>query len=135
MYPKHLERHKQIYERHQAGETYTAMATQMGLSSATVRSLAKRWERELTRLSRVENDIWAAICRERDYQDEKWGDIHTNPHSIFEWIGIMEKELQEAKAAYFQRPANNQMLQEVLQVVSVGVACMEQHGIIERERS
>lgn len=74
-------------------------------------------------------DIWAAVSRERDFQNEKWGD---NPHTIFEWIGIMEKELSEAKAAYFKRPADEEMLVEILQVVAVGVACMEQHGIQER---
>lgn len=76
-------------------------------------------------------NIWAAILRERRYQDEKWGH---NPHTVFEWIGIMEKELQEAKAAYFQRPADDEMLKEILQVVAVGVACMEQHGVREREK-
>lgn len=79
-------------------------------------------------------DVWAAILRERNYQNEKWGHPDHNPHTIFEWIGIMEKEIQEAKAAYFQRPADGiQMLQEILQVVAVGVACMEQHGIRERQ--
>jgi len=77
-----------------------------------------------------------AIKRERHYQDLKWGTIDQNPHTIFEWIGIMEKELGEAKDGYFQRDclARSEMLREVLQVVTVGIACLEQHGVIERRQ-
>lgn len=77
-------------------------------------------------------DIWAAILNERNYQDEKWGHPDHHPHSIFEWIGIMEREIAEVKEAFFQRSADEEMLGEILQVVAVGVACMEQHGIVER---
>lgn len=76
--------------------------------------------------------VFSAIMRERDYQDSKWGNVETNPHTIYEWIGIMEKELQEAKAAYFERPADDEMLCEILQVAAVAVACMQQHGLVER---
>lgn len=76
-------------------------------------------------------EIWAAILNERKYQDNKWG--VTNPHTVFEWIGIMEKELQEAKLSFFQYSSNDQMLHEVLQVIAVGVACLEQHGVVERK--
>jgi len=77
-------------------------------------------------------DIFQAILRERNYQDKKWGDVIEYPHTVFEWIGIMERELAEAKEAFFQRPAEEKMLEEILQVVAVGVACIEQHGIVER---
>lgn len=82
-------------------------------------------------------EIVDAIFRERRYQDKKWGDIDKNPHTIFEWIGIMEKELQEAKEAYFQpQPyAREDMLREILQAVAVGMACLEQHGFVERKEN
>lgn len=80
------------------------------------------------------SDVFRAIDVERDYQDEEWGSPASNPHTIFEWIGIMRKELQEAEDAFFNRPADELMLQEVLQVVAVGVACMEQHGIVHEKR-
>ena len=41
-YPKHLERHNRVYERHQAGETYVNIAADMNLSSVRVRQLALR---------------------------------------------------------------------------------------------
>lgn len=79
-------------------------------------------------------DIYHAVNIERGYQDRKWGTIEEHPHTIFEWIGIMRKELQEAEDAFFQRPANKLMLQEVLQVVATGFACIEQHGIVHEKR-
>lgn len=76
--------------------------------------------------------ILNAIAAERQYQDRKWGEIDEHPHSIFEWIGIMRRELSEAEEAFFQRPADPHMLREVLQVIAVGVACLEQWGVVER---
>ena len=77
--------------------------------------------------------IYEVINGERDFQDEKWGTPQEHPHSIYEWIGIMEQELKEAKEAFFSHPADRLMLDEVRQVVAVGVACMEQHGFTKRE--
>jgi len=78
----------------------------------------------------MKKSIYEAIEKKRRFQDEKWGTIKEHPHSIFEWIGIMEKELAEAKEAFFQRPATPKMLAEILQVIAVGHACLEQHGIV-----
>lgn len=80
-------------------------------------------------ITKTKQGIFNAVVRERNYQDGKWGTIHDHPHTVLEWIDIMKKELQEAK----QSPANEMMLEEVLQVIAVGFACLEQHGVIERE--
>lgn len=69
-----------------------------------------------------------AVEKERNFQDKKWGTIYEHPHTILEWIIIMEEELREAKEAFFIRPADKLMLSEVIQVVAVGHACLEQHG-------
>ena len=45
----------------------------------------------------------------------------------------MEKELLEAKTAWCQSEGDPHTLREVLQVVATGFACMEQHGIYERQ--
>lgn len=75
----------------------------------------------------VKQIVAQAIEDERSFQDQKWGTIKEHPHTIYEWIGIMEQELKEAKEAFFQRPANESMLAEIIQVVAVGHACLEQH--------
>ena len=71
--------------------------------------------------------VYAAIDRERDYQDRKWGD---KPHTVGEWLLIMEAELAEAKRAWAK--GDDDAKRELLQVIAVGVAALEQHDIIER---
>ncbi len=73
--------------------------------------------------------IWEAIRREREYQDAKWGQ---NPHEVGAFLLIMQKELQEAIDAWCSHRGDEGALEELLQVVAVGVACMEQHGVVER---
>ena len=75
------------------------------------------------------NTVYAAIDRERAYQDAKWG---PNPHTVGEWILILQAELDEAKHAWVKNPGDGPALTEILQVISVGVACLEDHPIHER---
>jgi len=77
--------------------------------------------------------IFDAIDRERDYQLCKWGPRGNNryEHSVGEWLLIIESELEEAKEAWV-RLGVREALEEVLQVASVAVACMEEHGVVER---
>ncbi len=74
--------------------------------------------------------IFRAIVHERDYQDRKWGD---KPHTVGNFLLIMEGELEEAKQAWRKSDNDEGALLEILQVIAVGVACLEQHGIVERE--
>lgn len=76
--------------------------------------------------------VFAAIERERFYQDREWGTIKEHPHTVGEWLLIMIKELQEAHNAWCN-PGDQGALEEILQVVSVGTACLQQHGIVERD--
>ena len=73
--------------------------------------------------------IFQTITRERDFQEQGWGD---NPHAVGEWLLIMQAELDEAKQAWVEGHGDNGALKEILQVISVGVACLEQHGVVER---
>jgi hypothetical protein len=77
-------------------------------------------------------NINEAIQRERNYQDAKWGHWTDGGHSPREWLAIMEAELEEAKLAWVKGSGDEGLLRELLQVVAVGVACMEQHGCYER---
>lgn len=78
-------------------------------------------------------EIFQAIEREREYQVRKWGTIEQNPHTVFEWLGIMQKELSEAQIAWIENEGDKEALRELLQAVAVGIACLEQHGVYERE--
>lgn len=70
-----------------------------------------------------------AIRRERAFQDLKYG--HDRQIDLSTWIMVLESELDEVKHARIKQ-GREHTLQEILQVVAVGVACLEQHGVVER---
>lgn len=78
-------------------------------------------------------EIFTALSRERRYQDGKWGLLDERHHGVGEWILIMQVELEEARQAWCKGHFNTHALEEILQVIAVGVACLEQHGVVERE--
>ncbi len=78
-------------------------------------------------------DIYAAITRERAYQDDKWGTPFEHPHDVPGWLLIMRGELEEAEQGWLKGNGDKDALRELLQVIAVGVACLEQHGVVERE--
>jgi hypothetical protein len=94
-------------------------------------------------MSTSRNDIGEAVDRERDFQDEKFGPLAkkisddtyvlgTGAHTLGEWILLMEGELAEAKVALLKGgKGRDSVRSEILQVVAVGIACLEQHGLDE----
>lgn len=76
-------------------------------------------------------NIFHAIARERLYQDRKYGPPEQRDLSIGAYLIIMRHELGEAMTALATQSADEAMI-ELLQVVAVGVAAMEQHGVFER---
>lgn len=78
----------------------------------------------------TQQQIFEASLRERAYQDAKWGN---KPHEVPGWLLIMRAELEEAMHAWVKHDGSREALKEILQVVAVGVACLEQHGVVERE--
>jgi len=77
-------------------------------------------------------DVFAAIRAEREYQDGKYGSISERYLSLGDWLVIMQAELHEAMEAFVKGRSPVPCLAEILQVVSVGVAALQQHGVIER---
>lgn len=75
-------------------------------------------------------EVVAAVMRERAYQDATWGG---RPHTVGEWLLILQAEIDEAKQSWVKGRGDADALWEILQVVTVGFACMEQHGIVNRE--
>lgn len=76
-------------------------------------------------------EIIAAMVREADYQDRKRG--YTS-RPVAEWLLIMRAELQEAESGWVKGQGDvEDALREVLQVMAVGMRCLLQHGIVERE--
>ena len=77
--------------------------------------------------------IQAAVKCERNYQDAKWGTPDEHPHDVGAWLLIMRNELREAEDAWCNGGGDEGALCEVMQVVAVGFACLEQHGVVTRE--
>ena len=76
--------------------------------------------------------IIAAITRERAHQDQKWGTIAESPHEIATWLVIMQEPLNQAFGAWTEGDSR-EALRQVLQSVAVGVACLQQYGVYERD--
>ena len=70
--------------------------------------------------------IYDLINAERQYQDRHHGTLDENPHSIGEWLIILEAELDEAKHSWVKL-GEEAALFEVLQFAAVAIACLEQH--------
>lgn len=75
--------------------------------------------------------IYAAIDQERTYQDAKRGTVEQRNMPISEYIRILYAELREAKVS-LDEGDQDAALCELLQVVSVGVACLQLHGVVTR---
>lgn len=77
-------------------------------------------------------EIYEAVDRERSYQDRKWGTFaEGRSHALPAWMLIMRKELEEAENAWM-KSTDDDVRRELLQVVAVGVAALEEHGVTER---
>jgi hypothetical protein len=77
-------------------------------------------------------DVYAFIDKERTYQDAKWGTIQQHPHEVGSWLLIMDQLLADARQEWTRGPGDYGALDELRKVVAVGVACMEQHGAVQR---
>jgi hypothetical protein len=70
-----------------------------------------------------------AVYAERQFQDNKWGNINEHGHTLGEWLLIAEAELAEAKTALIKGGEGRDSLRsEITQTIAVLFACLEQHG-------
>jgi hypothetical protein len=74
--------------------------------------------------------VVGAVVEERIHQDHKHGSIEDYPHTLGEWILIMESELAEAKLALIKGGKGRDAVKnEIVQVLATGFAALEQHGL------
>jgi len=77
----------------------------------------------------------AGIAVERQYQNLKWGSPNASgPHSVAEWLLIIESELAEAKDGWVDHGGERRALEELVQVAAVAVAALEQHGVYHEQK-
>lgn len=89
-------------------------------------------------MSATRSEVYAAIDGERAYQDSRWNASTTESegkHTVAEFILYMEHYLTQARVLVSTQPdpkANRDGLDFLRKVTALGVACMEQNGVVER---
>ena len=75
------------------------------------------------------DQVFEAIRGERAYQDVKWGP--RKPQSLPGFLLVMRTELDEAEIAWAKNQVESRHtpLEEILQVVTVGIRCLEKYGV------
>lgn len=82
--------------------------------------------------------IYSALNEERDYQDRRWNKettITEGQHSVAEFVLFMDTYIQEIKRdlSYNGEPEASQLaLDKLRKVTAMGIACMEQNGLVRR---
>jgi hypothetical protein len=82
----------------------------------------------------MKQEVLNAIQEERVYQNRKWGTVEQRPHEVGAWITIMRSLLSRAETAWASSKGDTGALDEIRKVAAVAIACMEQHGPVERNR-
>jgi hypothetical protein len=85
-------------------------------------------------------DVFKAIDSERDYQQRRWGVRQENgtfkeiPRSVEQFILYMEDYLLQAKHQITREAGEFTSKETIRKVVTLGVACLEQHGVVPRNK-
>jgi hypothetical protein len=77
--------------------------------------------------------VYSAIDSERTFQDAKWGTLENHGHEVGGWLTIMARYLREAQDAWASNRGDADALVEIRKLITVGVACCEQHGVEPRK--
>lgn len=86
--------------------------------------------------------VYAALETERQYQIKRWGvrqadgSFREVPHSVEDFVLYMEDYLHEARHQLSRLPepeARDVALDTLRKVVTMGIACFEQHGVQRRD--
>lgn len=79
--------------------------------------------------------VSVAFCDERRFQDAKHGTIDDKPHTLGEWILIIEAELAEAKLALIKGgKGRDNVISELIQVGACAMGALEEHGLLPIEK-
>jgi len=74
--------------------------------------------------------VLVAFLKERQFQDEKHGTIKDKPHTLGEWLLIIEAELAEAKLALIKGgKGRDNVISEIVQIGACAMGALEEHGL------
>lgn len=84
------------------------------------------------------DEVYNALTKEREYQDKRWNATTTTTagqHSVAEFVLFMDTYIQDTKqtlSKHGEPEASKLALDNLRKITAMGVACMEQNGIVER---
>lgn len=74
------------------------------------------------------SEVMDAIKKEREKQDQQWGE--QKPQSLPGFLVILRSELHEAEQGWVKNvQGRHAPLNEILQIAAVAVACLEKYGV------
>lgn len=74
-------------------------------------------------------EVVESVRLERQFQDEKWGDLDSRDLSVPGFMLVMKKELEEAEDGWIKNiGGKHSSLAEIRQVAAVAIACLQQYG-------
>lgn len=76
------------------------------------------------------HEVEQAVRLERAYQDERWG---TEKKSVAAFLTYMRHWLTQAERDATKESGDHDALNQIRKVTALGVACMEQNGVVTRE--
>jgi len=74
-------------------------------------------------------EVYEAIDSEREYQIRKWGDNAKHGHEVGAYLTLLRRHLALAEIHWSQSGTDYLALDELRQILAIGVSCAEQHGI------
>lgn len=101
------------------------------LGGGWARMIIKGVRTSIPKMNRLQ--VYDAIDTEREYQNEKWGDVGKHPHEVGGWLTIIRSLLFSAERAWASAASDDEALNELRQLAAVAVACGEQHGMPSRK--
>ena len=82
--------------------------------------------------------VFEALTSEREYQTKRWGyrqndgSFKEPDHSVCDYMVYIKHYLAKAFAEASEKPGSGDALEMLRKVVTLGVACFEQHGVTPR---
>lgn len=82
------------------------------------------------RMTMERSKVYQMIDGEREYQDAKWGTVEQNPHTVTDWLFIINHYWCKATDAHMGK---QERLREIRKIAALAVAALEQYGCEPRE--
>lgn len=81
----------------------------------------------------MDSKVTASIDSEIEYQNNKWGYGPDHQHSVAEWLMILDRLVQDGKAAWWVSCKNPETLAFFRKIAATAVQAMLLHGCENRE--